>query len=358
MSVTASAPGKLYLAGEYAILDPNAIAVLFGVDRYIHCSITSAESGVLHTSHADKPITWHWEDSQVVSSDYDTFDLIFHAMEVIGRLTAQYPTFEIKLTTELEDNGQKYGLGSSAAVTIAVIKALLKYLKYDASPFFVFKLACLVHDETSHDGSFGDLAASAFGGCIAFHNFDHQWLKTGHSLTGCELEQWLLQDWELLQIIPLALPTDWQIAVAWTGHPASTTDLIQQELTPSGEDIAHAYQQLLDTSIDTLTDLITGIEADDYDLVSRAIVQNADSLTHYTDTVQKAYWTTEAKHAVSIAQQYTRAVKISGAGGGDCVVALLPSANTKASLIDVWKSNDIIVLPINIARSDTLDDKP
>ena len=41
--ISQSAPGKLYIAGEYAVVEPGHRAVLVAVDRFITVRITPAE---------------------------------------------------------------------------------------------------------------------------------------------------------------------------------------------------------------------------------------------------------------------------------------------------------------------------
>ena len=38
--VNVKVPGKLYLAGEYAVVEPGTPAVIVAVDRFVHLKIT------------------------------------------------------------------------------------------------------------------------------------------------------------------------------------------------------------------------------------------------------------------------------------------------------------------------------
>lgn len=351
MSVTARASGKLYLAGEYAILEPTASAILFGVDRYLYCTVRPSERGQLHTSHANGTINWVWDGEQVVSADATRFDLIFHAITLVGRLTGTRPTVDLTLTTELErSDGQKYGLGSSAAVTVAVLKAMLAYCDYSLPPLELFKLACIVQHDTHHNGSYGDLAAAVFGGCIAFHNFDHELLKTDHPRTAEELRTLLASNWDDLTIQPLDLPDDWRLAVAWTETPASTEQLIQQELTLSESEASAAYQHLVQSSTKELSALTDSLIAGDYQGAKAAIAANRETLTAYTQAVHKPYWTASSENIVAIARQFSDAVKISGAGGGDCVIALAESSTMYDQITTAWQAHHYTVLPLHISK--------
>ena len=110
----------------------------------------------------------------------------FHYILAAIKITEKYAReqgkelafFDLKVTSELDNsNGRKYGLGSSGAVTVATVKALSAFYELPLTPMMTFKLAALAHLEVQGNGSCGDIAASSYGGWIAFATFDQQWLK-------------------------------------------------------------------------------------------------------------------------------------------------------------------------------------
>ena len=50
MKVVTKVPGKLFLAGEYAVVESGNPAVIAAVDLYLTVSIESAESGMIHST--------------------------------------------------------------------------------------------------------------------------------------------------------------------------------------------------------------------------------------------------------------------------------------------------------------------
>ena len=52
MKVVTKVPGKLFLAGEYAVVESGNPAVIAAVDRYLTVSIESAESGMIHSTQS------------------------------------------------------------------------------------------------------------------------------------------------------------------------------------------------------------------------------------------------------------------------------------------------------------------
>ena len=87
--------------------------------------------------------------------------------------------YHLKIDSELDSpDGKKYGLGSSAAVTVATIKALSEFYELNLSKEHLFKLASIAHLNVQGNGSLGDIAASVYGGWIAYHSFDKECLKS------------------------------------------------------------------------------------------------------------------------------------------------------------------------------------
>ncbi len=43
---TVKAPGKLYIAGEYAVVEPGQPAILIAVDQFVYATISQAKQGL------------------------------------------------------------------------------------------------------------------------------------------------------------------------------------------------------------------------------------------------------------------------------------------------------------------------
>ncbi len=74
-------------------------------------------------------------------------------------------------------------------------------------------------------GSFGDLAASSFGGLIAYHSLDRSWLLG--KMAELSLLDVVESDWQGLSISPIQLPQGLDLLVGWTGS-ASTDSLVSR----------------------------------------------------------------------------------------------------------------------------------
>lgn len=73
--------------------------------------------------------------------------------------------------------GNKYGLGSSAAVLVSVVKALNEFYDMQLSNLYIYKLAVISNMRLQSLSSCGDIAVSVYSGWLAYSTFDHDWVK-------------------------------------------------------------------------------------------------------------------------------------------------------------------------------------
>ena len=86
--------------------------------------------------------------------------------------------FHLTIDSNLADNsGQKYGLGSSAAVLVSVVKALNDFYGLELSNLYIYKLAVIANMKLQSLSSCGDIAVSVYSGWLAYSTFDHDWVK-------------------------------------------------------------------------------------------------------------------------------------------------------------------------------------
>ena len=232
--IEVTAPGKLYIAGEYAVVEPGHPAIIAAIDQFISVSIgpTKKSGSIQSAQYSDMPIRWTRRKNELVLDIRDNpFHYILAAIHFTEKFAQekgkQLAFFDLKVTSELDNsNGRKYGLGSSGAVTVATVKALNAFYNLQLSQLELFKLATLAHLNVQGNGSCGDIAASCYGGWLAFSTFDHDWVL--NKLETERLTTLIESDWPSLKIEPLEVPEDLRLLIGWTGSPASTSDLVDQ----------------------------------------------------------------------------------------------------------------------------------
>jgi phosphomevalonate kinase len=177
----ATAPGKVMIAGEYAVLD-GGLAVVAAVDRRARATLAAAPVGELSVFlQAAKHVI----------------------AEVLGDEVAALVDRTVVDTRSLSDGERKLGLGSSAAATVAAISLVAGVSGHGDDPALILRMARNAHARAQAQlgaaGSGADVAASATGGVIGF--------RSG-------------------KVRVLTLPSDLTLHFAWTGAPADTATLV------------------------------------------------------------------------------------------------------------------------------------
>lgn len=87
--------------------------------------------------------------------------------------------YNLQIESDLDDKktGKKYGLGSSAAVTVAAVRALCKWYGLTLTTPELCKLAIIASSLVKKSGSGGDVAASTYGGWVMYRAYNREWLE-------------------------------------------------------------------------------------------------------------------------------------------------------------------------------------
>ena len=216
-TISVSAPGKLFLLGEYAVLE-GAPALLLAVDRRVTVTVAPSSDDRWHLS------TLGLSTPGLTSPDLDTADLTLEAdgsipagvdvgtrerlnvFDAVRRAVGDAVPVEGALSVTIDSTafsaaGHKLGLGSSAAVATALTAALLVAAGRSPSREEIRILATQAHRSAQRGaGSGGDVASSSYGGLIGY-----------------------VQD---TAPVSLVLPQDLQIMAVVTGTGSSTTNLV------------------------------------------------------------------------------------------------------------------------------------
>jgi len=166
-SFSASAPGTLMLLGEHAVLN-NKPAIVLAIDKRItvtlhvsHASISNAPK-ILITSNLGR-IECNLNEIKNLSNQ-KPFQFVFVAIKFFKKeLKIRNQGFELIIDSEFSPN---CGLGSSAAVTVALVAVLLQFLS--KSTEMLFEISREIIREVQGVGSGADVAASVYGGVIVY----------------------------------------------------------------------------------------------------------------------------------------------------------------------------------------------
>ncbi|KXT78006.1 phosphomevalonate kinase [Streptococcus sp. DD13] len=358
MKVIGKSPGKLYIGGEYAVVETAYPAVIASVDRYVRV-VLSSRSGAVGTLHsnqeADQTFDWHREEGRVVYKEDMPFQLVAMAQQVAERYLAEKGqpiqwAYDITIQSDLDHvSGQKFGLGSSGAVTVAVIQAVLNLGAYPWQPIELYKLSVMSQLFLHKKGSFGDLAASSFGGVIAYTAPDRAWLRG--ELKTRRLSDLVQMEWEGLSILPLEIPRELQWLVGWTGRPASTDYLVQ-----AIQDVVHqeereiAYVRMLEDSRICVVRMIEACRTGHAAMFMECISENRRILQEFEKGVGTVIETPLLQQLCQLAIEQGGVAKSSGAGGGDCGIAFVDDLHSERLIREAWSEAGILPLEIRVAE--------
>ncbi len=180
MTLTVSAPGKIHLLGEHAVVYGRP-AFLAAIDKRLYVSIKYQVSGI------------RYKNNSLINSS-EKKDLIHSAIEVFKKYYQldKLPPIEITVDSQIPVGS---GLGSSAALSAALIGALMKLIKNLWNPVKINELVYEVEKIAHGHPSGADNTAVVFGGLVWYRR-EFDFLKSIWSLpvTAYKIPKFLLID--------------------------------------------------------------------------------------------------------------------------------------------------------------------
>ena len=350
-------PGKLYIAGEYAVVEPGYSAIITTVDLFIHLKLkeTTQEFGSIYSENfTPKPVKWFREKNQITLNEKSpALKYILSALrtteDYVRTLGISLKTYTIEIESELEHQAnKKLGLGSSGAVTVAVVKALNELYQLNLSKQVIYKLSVLAQLKLGVNSSFGDLAASTYTGWIKYTSFDRDFIK--EKIAHESIKTLIEREWPYLEIEQLDVPKEVNFLVGWTKSPAISDDLVGSVQTKKYQN-QKQYQLFLNESRASVLMLSKALEQAENKTIKEAIHKNRQALLSMGQETNVLIETPALKKLIDIATQYGGAAKTSGAGGGDSGIAFIFDQSTVDKIKTEWKKIGIVPLPLSIYKN-------
>ncbi|NOK02591.1 MULTISPECIES: mevalonate kinase [Myxococcus] len=316
-----SAPGKLFLSGEYAVLwggvarlaavaPRTAAYVRRRADARVHVCL---EEGTLAGSTTPLGVRW---EREVPAGFAFVARALDEALRAHGRASQG---FDLAVApSAVGPNGQKLGMGGSACATVLAAEGARYVLeeRYDA-----LKLALLAHTQgQGGKGSGGDVATSFAGGVLRYRRYDVAPLieasNTGR-LRAALAESPSVDVWRLPS--PRV-----SMAYAFTGESASTRVLIGQVEARLEESGRRSFVERSDTLGHAIED---GLSSGDFRAFSEAVKAQHALLLELGPLETEGM-----RRVLALAATYGAAGKLSGAGGGDGCILFAPDAQVRAEM--------------------------
>ena len=317
--------GKLYWAGEYAILEPGQLALIKAIPIYMRGEIAFSDSYRIYSDLFDFAVDLR------PNPDYSLIQETIALVEdfLVYRGQTLQP-FSLEIRGKMEREGKKFGLGSSGSVVVLVIKALLALYNLSVDQNLLFKLASAVLLKRGDNGSMGDLACIVTEDLVLYQSFDRQ--KVATWLEEENLETVLERDWgfSISQVQPIL---ECDFLVGWTKEVAVSSDMvkqIKQNINPN----------FLNSSKKTVAALVEALEQGK----TEKIIEQVERASKLLEGLSADIYTPSLRQLKKASQDLQAVAKSSGAGGGDCGIALSFDAQSTETLKNRWANLGIELL--------------
>ena len=317
--------GKLYWAGEYAILEPGQLSLIKDIPIYMRAEIAFSDSYRIYSDMFDFAV--NLTPNPAYSLIQETIALVEDFLTYRGQ---DLRPFSLEIRGKMEREGKKFGLGSSGSVVVLVIKALLSLYDITVDQEILFKLASAVLLKRGDNGSMGDLACIVAEDLVLYQSFDRQkvaaWLKEESLATVLE------RDWgfSILQVNP-TLECDF--LVGWTKEVAVSSDMVKQIKQ-------NINQSFLTSSKETVATLVEDLEQGK----AEKVIKQVEVASQLLEGLSADIYTSSLRQLKEASQDLQAVAKSSGAGGGDCGIALSFDVQSTETLKNRWADLGIELL--------------
>ena len=289
-TLTVSAPAKLFLLGEHAVVFDGA-CIITAVSARLYATLTYIPEPTLILDAPDVGLAKYQKSMSDVFNSPEKTDNSRFVESCLAVFHARYSISNgLHITTSNEFNTD-LGIGSSSAVVAAILFGLAQIYEVELSLSELLEMGIEAIQRVQNLGSGADLAVAIYGGTIYYEN------RHPRAVT----------------LLPIKhLP----IFAVWSGKKVSTVNLVKE--------VGRLYQRrptIVPPLIDTMLGIVeagkTAFNEQDWVTVGE-LMNIQHGLLHAlgVDTASLADIIFSAREVGAFG------AKLSGAGGGDCAVIL------------------------------------
>lgn len=317
--------GKLYWAGEYAILEPGQLALIKAIPIYMTAEIKASNIYRLYSDMFSYSVDLRPDSSYTLIQE--TVALVEEYLTVQG---VDLRPFSIDIRGKMEREGKKFGLGSSGSVVVLVIKAMLAFYERLADRELLFKLASAVLLKRGDNGSMGDIACIVSEDLVLYQSFDRE--KVADWLEKEDLQAVLDRDWGF-SIASVEPVLTFDFLVGWTKEVAVSSHMVKQIKD-------NMNSSFLQASKDTVANLVKALEVGQ----EEKIIDLLEQASLLLEGLSSDIYTPLLRQLKNASQDLKAVAKSSGAGGGDCGIALSFDQDSTTLLKKRWADLGIELL--------------
>ncbi|MDE1727793.1 MAG: mevalonate kinase [Thaumarchaeota archaeon] len=310
MKSVASAPGKIILFGEHFVVHGTK-AVLCSIDKRITAT----------SQFVDERIVRIRSSLGEAEMDIDSLDNLENVQQKFMR-----PFFHIAKKTLMENPIKQgieitieseipagVGLGSSSSACVAVtasVNGLFRKLSSEE----VVKIAIQAERTIFEQNSGADSSVSTFGGLVSYD------LKSGFQ--------------------PIPSRNDLSFIISNSAQVHNTQDVVRQvrQFKEKNEDL---FNRLCKEEMDIINNAITSLRENNLNKLGFLMLKNHELLKQIGVSTEKI------DLLIKEAKKTAYGAKITGAGGGGCIIALVDNSNIKDTLDNLRKISDCFIAKID-----------
>ena len=317
--------GKLYWAGEYAILEPGQLALIKAIPIYMTAEIKISDAYRLYSDMFTYSVDMRPDSSYALIQE--TVALVEEYLTDQG---VDLQPFSLDIRGKMEREGKKFGLGSSGSVVVLVIKAMLAFHERLAERDLLFKLASAVLLKRGDNGSMGDIACIVSEDLVLYQSFDRE--KVAQWLDKEDLQTVMERDWGF-SIFSVEPALQFDFLVGWTKEVAVSSHMVKQI-----KDNMNA--SFLQASKETVANLVKALQKGQEETIIDLLEQASQLLEGLSSDI----YTPSLRQLKNASQDLKAVAKSSGAGGGDCGIALSFDQDSTTLLKKRWADLGIELL--------------
>lgn len=317
--------GKLYWAGEYAILEPGQLALIKAIPIYMTAEIKASNDYRLYSDMFSYSV-----DLQPDSSYALIQEIVALVEEYLTVQGVELQPFSLDIRGKMEREGKKFGLGSSGSVVVLVIKAMLAFYRRPVEREVLFKLASAVLLKRGDNGSMGDIACIVSEDLVLYQSFDRE--KVTQWLEKEELQVVLARDWGFsIRSVEPALKFDF--LVGWTKEVAVSSHMVKQIKNNMNASFLQASKEIV-------ANLLKALQVGQED----KIIELLNHASLLLEGLSSDIYTPSLRQLKNASRDLKAVAKSSGAGGGDCGIALSFDQDSTTLLKKRWADLGIELL--------------
>jgi mevalonate kinase len=303
MSITVSAPAKLFLLGEHAVVF-DGTCLLTAINSRLYVTLEKTNEPVLIIDAPDVHLNNYQKPISDIGESFAREDPSSFIRSCVAVFAERYSLDHGLSISTRSDFKREYGIGSSSAVVAATLYGLAQLFNVHLSNDDILQMGVEAVQRVQQLGSGADLAAAIHGGTLYYEN---KTPRTAYPLT--------------VENLPLL--------IVYSGYKASTVDYVSEV----GQ-LRDLYPAVIDPIVQTMFTIVdqgrTAIEQADWQRLGDLMnIQHGLLHSLGVDTSNLAGIVLRAREAGAWG------AKLSGAGGGDCAIVLTDNPRIGTVLEDM-----------------------